>query len=65
MPEAAPTKDRGEWGTSRQTRATRIAIEAGIRINEALADWARWTQETDVMSAEDFGKAEPEQVAEQ
>jgi hypothetical protein len=34
----------------------RIAIEAGPRINEALAGWADWAQEADLMSAEDFGK---------
>jgi DNA-binding PadR family transcriptional regulator len=51
----AAAKDSGVWGTSRQTRAQRIAIEAGIRINEALAGWARWAEETDLMSAEDFG----------
>lgn len=56
----AATKDRGEWGTSKQTRAMRIALEAGIRINEALADWAQWAQETDVMTAEDFGTAKPD-----
>ncbi|MGF7238847.1 MAG: hypothetical protein ACQSGP_28405, partial [Frankia sp.] len=53
----AATKDSGAWGTSRQTRAQRIAIEAGVRVNEALATWAEWALETDVMSAEDFGAA--------
>jgi DNA-binding PadR family transcriptional regulator len=56
----AQTKDRGEWGTGRQTRAMRIALEAGIRINDALADWARWSRETDLMTAEDFGTVKPE-----
>ncbi|NUP51344.1 MAG: PadR family transcriptional regulator [Catenulispora sp.] len=56
----ADTKDRGEWGTSKQTRAMRIALEAGVRINEALAGWAQWAQETDVMTAEDFGTAKPD-----
>jgi DNA-binding PadR family transcriptional regulator len=50
-------KDRGEWGTSPQTRAFRIAAEAGIRINEALAEWAQWAQETDLMNSQDFGTA--------
>ncbi|MGF1430978.1 PadR family transcriptional regulator [Kitasatospora sp. LaBMicrA B282] len=53
----AGAKDRGEWGTSRKTRAQRIAIEAAIRVNEALADWAAWAEETDLMTAEDFGRA--------
>src|SRR5690348_17145720 len=30
----AAAKDRGEWGNSPQTRAMRIAIEAGARLNE-------------------------------
>ncbi|WP_225846197.1 PadR family transcriptional regulator [Streptomyces sp. HPF1205] len=55
----AGAKDRGEWGTSRRTRAQRIAVEAAIRMNEALADWARWAQESDVMTDENFGKGEP------
>jgi DNA-binding PadR family transcriptional regulator len=50
-------KDRGEWGTGPQTRAFRIAAEAGIRINEALAEWAQWAQETDLMNSQDFGTA--------
>lgn len=54
----AASKDRGEWGTGPQARAHRIAIEAGIRINDALAEWADWAQKTDVMSAEDFGDAQ-------
>jgi DNA-binding PadR family transcriptional regulator len=56
----AATKDRGDWGTSAQTRAMRIALEAGIRINEALAGWAQWAHDTDIMTAEDFGTAKPE-----
>jgi DNA-binding PadR family transcriptional regulator len=53
----AAAKDRGEWGTSPQTRAMRIALEAGIRINEALAGWAEWARESDLMAAGDFGTA--------
>lgn len=39
----------------------RIALEAGIRINEALAGWAQWAHETDLMTAEDFGTAKPKE----
>jgi DNA-binding PadR family transcriptional regulator len=49
-------KDRGEWGTSPRTRAQRIAIEAAIRVNDALAEWARWAEETDLMSDAGFGR---------
>lgn len=42
----AQAKDRGEWGTGPQVRAMRVALEAGIRIHEALASWAEWAQET-------------------
>jgi DNA-binding PadR family transcriptional regulator len=59
----AATKDRGDWGTSTQTRAMRIALEAGIRINEALAGWAQWAHDTEIMTAEDFGTAKPEEEA--
>lgn len=52
----AEAKDRGEFGDGPRTRAMRIAIEAGVRINEALAEWAEWAQAADPMSAEDFGK---------
>jgi DNA-binding PadR family transcriptional regulator len=40
----AEAKDRGEFGTSEQTHSLRIAAEAAIRINEALADWAEWSE---------------------
>jgi DNA-binding PadR family transcriptional regulator len=53
----ADRKDRGEFGTGAQTRAMRIAVEAGIRVNEALAEWARWARETDLMSSAEFGTA--------
>jgi hypothetical protein len=38
----AEAKDRGDFGTSSQTKALRIAVEAAIRINDALAEWATW-----------------------
>jgi DNA-binding PadR family transcriptional regulator len=38
----AAAKDRGEYGNSPQTNALRVAVEAGIRLHEALADWAAW-----------------------
>jgi DNA-binding PadR family transcriptional regulator len=40
--ELADAKDRGEFGHSPQTQSLRIAVEAGIKINEALAGWADW-----------------------
>ena len=39
----AAAKDRGEYGDSPQTRSIRIAAEAGIRLNDALGDWATWS----------------------
>jgi DNA-binding PadR family transcriptional regulator len=51
----ADRKDRGEFGAGPQTRALRIAAEAGVRVNEALADWARWARESGVMTDPDFG----------
>ena len=40
----AEAKDRGDFGDSEQTRSLRIAAEAAIRINQALADWAEWAK---------------------
>jgi len=40
--ELADAKDRGEFGDSPQTQSLRIAVEAGVRLNEALAGWAEW-----------------------
>ncbi|MEV5746298.1 PadR family transcriptional regulator [Actinoallomurus sp. NPDC052308] len=38
----AAAKDRGDFGTSDQTRSMRVAVEAATRIYQALADWAEW-----------------------
>lgn len=54
----ADRKDRGEFGSGPQTRALRIAAEAGIRVNEALAEWARWTRESGLMTDPGFGTPE-------
>lgn len=40
----AAAKDRGEFGTSPQTQSIRVATEAGIRLFQALADWAEWAR---------------------
>jgi len=42
--ELAAAKDRGDFGHSPQTQSLRVAVEAGIRISQALADWAEWTK---------------------
>lgn len=36
----ADAKDRGEYGDSPQTKSLRVAIGAGVRFYQALADWA-------------------------
>ncbi len=38
----AAAKDRGEFGNTPQVKAARLTIEAGVRINQALAEWAEW-----------------------
>jgi DNA-binding PadR family transcriptional regulator len=38
----AARKDAGEFGTAPQVQSMRITIEGGIRVYEALAEWARW-----------------------
>jgi DNA-binding PadR family transcriptional regulator len=40
----AAAKDRGEFGNSPQTQSLRITIEAGVRLYQAMADWAEWAQ---------------------
>jgi DNA-binding PadR family transcriptional regulator len=40
----ADAKDRGDFGHGPQTQSLRIAVEAGIRISEALGDWAVWAK---------------------
>jgi DNA-binding PadR family transcriptional regulator len=41
----AEAKDRGDFGFSPQTQSLRVAMEAGVRLYEALAEWAKWAQE--------------------
>jgi DNA-binding PadR family transcriptional regulator len=40
--ELAAAKDRGEYGDTPQTRSIRVAAEAGVRLHQALGDWATW-----------------------
>ncbi|WP_433682696.1 helix-turn-helix transcriptional regulator [Nocardia sp. CA-119907] len=42
--EIAAAKDRGDYGTDPQTQSIRIAAEAGIRLTDALGEWAEWAQ---------------------
>jgi DNA-binding PadR family transcriptional regulator len=44
--ELADAKDRGDYGYSPQTQSLRIAVEAGIRIGQALGGWADWAKTT-------------------
>jgi hypothetical protein len=37
-------KDRGDFGDSPQTQSLRIAVEAGVRVTEALGEWADWAK---------------------
>jgi DNA-binding PadR family transcriptional regulator len=38
----AARKDAGEFGSAPQVQSMRITIEGGVRVYEALAEWARW-----------------------
>src|ERR1700691_5333418 len=38
----AAAKARGEYGDTPQAKSIRIAAEAGIRLHQALGDWATW-----------------------
>lgn len=51
--QLAEAKDRGDYGTSPQTQALRMAVEAGIRLNEALAGWAEWAKTAPLAAVSD------------
>ncbi len=38
----AERKDNGEFGYSPATQSMRITIEAAVRLNRSLAEWAEW-----------------------
>lgn len=40
----AAAKDRGDYGDAPHVKSMRVTVEAGIRIYEALADWAEWAK---------------------
>ena len=42
--DLAEAKDRGDYGHSAQSESLRTALEASIRINEALGRWADWAR---------------------
>jgi DNA-binding PadR family transcriptional regulator len=42
--ELAEAEDRGDFGYGPPAQSLRITVEAGIRINEALAGWAEWVK---------------------
>jgi DNA-binding PadR family transcriptional regulator len=44
--ELAAAKDRGEFGHGPQSQSLRIAVEAGIRVTEALEGWSEWASTT-------------------
>lgn len=41
----AERKERGEFGTGPAVQSMRIAIEGGVRVYDALADWAEWARD--------------------
>jgi DNA-binding PadR family transcriptional regulator len=46
--ELAQAKDRGDFGTGPQANSLRTAAEAGIRVTQALGDWAEWAKQAPV-----------------
>jgi hypothetical protein len=44
--QLAEAKDRGDYGGGELTRSLRIAAEATIRIDQALADWTEWARDS-------------------
>jgi hypothetical protein len=43
--DLAAAKDRGEFGTSPQSKSLRMTVEAGRRVVESLGDWADWAKQ--------------------
>lgn len=41
----AEAEDRGDFGDNPRTRSMRVTAEAGVRLYEALADWAEWAKQ--------------------
>jgi hypothetical protein len=48
----ADAKDRGEFGYSPLTQSLRVALEASLRVDEALAGWAEWAKTVPPATAE-------------
>jgi DNA-binding PadR family transcriptional regulator len=42
--QLAQAKERGDYGVGPQVRALRVTAEAGIRMYQALAEWAEWAE---------------------
>lgn len=40
--DLAAAKDRGEYGTSPQSKSLRMTVEAALRVTGALGDWTDW-----------------------
>ena len=43
--DLAAAKDRGEFGTSPQSKSLRMAVEAALRVVDGLAGWADWARQ--------------------
>jgi DNA-binding PadR family transcriptional regulator len=50
--DLAAAKDRGEFGTSPQTRSLRMTVEASLRVTEALGGWATWASQESPLPAD-------------
>ncbi|MEV4018951.1 PadR family transcriptional regulator [Nonomuraea angiospora] len=59
--EYAAAKDRGDFGDSPPTQSLRVAIEAGVRLYEALGEWAEWAK-VQQRDSEGFARAEVRDV---
>jgi DNA-binding PadR family transcriptional regulator len=42
---AVESAERGERGDTPQMRSVRVTVEAGVRLYEALAEWAEWAKQ--------------------
>jgi DNA-binding PadR family transcriptional regulator len=51
--DLATLKDAGHYGNTPQVGSLRIAAEAGMRLNQALADWATWAKSVPEGNLED------------
>ncbi|MFC7331459.1 helix-turn-helix transcriptional regulator [Marinactinospora rubrisoli] len=58
--EYAAAKDRGDFGNSPQVQSIRVTVEAGVRLYDALAEWAEWARSSPLTAGRAPGAEPPD-----